>query len=83
MEASEKKEPGRVWAINKKYLLLRIIVFPLKLVFMWAWYLVFGVMISLKWVITGSQEILIDSGKLSELIEQNEKMIEQWKTPQQ
>ena len=64
--------------INKKYLALRIITFPIKLIFTIVWFFIMSLIISAKWVIFGSQELYYGKdGKnsLTNLIEQNEKII--------
>lgn len=64
--------------INKKYLVIRIIAFIPKLFFTLVWFLIIGLIHSLKWLKNGGQELYYgdnhDKG-LVKLIEQNEKII--------
>lgn len=66
--------------VNKKFLLLRIIAFPLKLAFMLFWYLTFALFKSLQWVWFGGDEIVLgkdfDRNTIRELIESVEKLTE-------
>ena len=64
--------------INKKYLLLRIIAFPLKLLFTIIWFLLFAIFKSIQWVAYGSDEIVFrkdfNRNSITELIETIEKL---------
>jgi hypothetical protein len=63
---------------NKKYLLLRIIGFPAKLAFSIIWFCLMGILISIKWLKYGGQELYYGQehgANLVKLIEQNEKLI--------
>lgn len=63
---------------NKHYLLLRILSFPIKLVFQILWGILLGILQSFHWLKFGSQELLYgkDHGKsLVRIIEQNEQII--------
>lgn len=64
--------------INKKYLLLRIISFPIKLALQILWGFLFSILISIQWLKHGSQELIYTNDhatSLARLIEQNEKLI--------
>lgn len=64
---------------NKKYLLIRILTFPIKLIFSIVWHSLIGLMLSLQWLIHGAQEVYYgkDNGNsLVKIIEQNEKIIQ-------
>ena len=69
--------------VNKRYLALRIITFPIKLLLNLIWFLALGIFTSIKWVLFGSQELYYgkNEGKdsLVRLIEQNEEIIKQLK----
>lgn len=43
--------------INKRYLLLRIITLPIKLTFHLLWSVLFSILITLKWLKNGGEEI--------------------------
>lgn len=69
--------------INKKYLLLRILSYPFRLVFTLFWMILFGFMLSIRWLLYGSQELYFGKNfggaHLAEIVEQNEKIIESFK----
>jgi len=67
---------------NKKYLGLRIITSPIKLIFTLIWNILLSFIITYKWVVFGSQELLYGvDGKesLVNLIKQNEELIKKLK----
>lgn len=66
--------------INKKYLLIRIITSPIKLIFLLLWYNLFAVLLLLKWVKNGGQEVFYGTdfgNSIVELIETNKKLTEE------
>jgi hypothetical protein len=69
--------------INKKFLLIRIITFPFKLLFTLLWMIFFGLLLSFRWLLYGSQEVYFGkhfgNGELIKIINQNEKIIKLWK----
>ena len=63
---------------NTKYLPLRIITFPFKLVFQIVWSVLVGLVISFRWLKNGSQEVYYGDDHTSglvEILEQNKKII--------
>lgn len=63
---------------NKKKLLLRIITFPIKLSFQIIWGVLSSILLSIKWLKNGSQEVVYGddfTSSLVRLIEQNEQII--------
>jgi hypothetical protein len=65
--------------INKTHFALRLITFPIKLVFTLLWHLLIGVLYSVKWLKHGGQELYYSNehgGNLVKLIESNEKLID-------
>lgn len=66
---------------NKTNLLLRIITFPIKLLFSLLWFNLWAIKVSIQWVKNGGQELIYDNthGRdLVRLIDQNEKIIKQF-----
>jgi hypothetical protein len=65
--------------IQKRYFLLRIITFPIKLAFSLVWFLLFGIKISVQWLLFGSQELYygkgLDRESLANFIERVEKQL--------
>ncbi len=69
--------------INKKYLLLRLLVSPFKLVFTIIWFFLIGILTFLKWLKNGGQELYYaddHGGNLVKLIEQNEAILKSLKS---
>ncbi len=66
--------------VNKKRLGLRIVTFPLKLIFQVAWFLVLAITTSFQWVLYGGQEIYYGKddygGSLCKLIESNKELVD-------
>ena len=58
--------------VNKKYLLLRILTFPIKLIFSLLWFNLFALLKTYQWVIFGGDEIIfgtdINRDSVGELI---------------
>lgn len=72
--------------INKKYLGLRIITSPLKLIFQILWSILLSFVITFKWIVFGGQELYYGKegkGNLVKLIEQNEEIIKHLKDKKQ
>ena len=64
--------------INTKYLLLRIIISPVKLLFTVIWFNLIGFLIFFKWLKNGGQEMYYGNdfgGNLTTLIESNEALV--------
>lgn len=64
---------------NKNKLLLRILTFPIKLIFQLFWGFVYSFIITCKWLKNGSQELIYGDGtseSLVKIIDQNKKIIE-------
>jgi len=64
--------------LNKKYLVLRIITFPIKLFFQVSWSILIGIFTSFNWLMHGGEEIYYgkDNGKsLLEIAQQNKELI--------
>lgn len=53
--------------INKKYLLLRIITFPIKLTFHLLWNIIFSFVITLKWLKNGGSELFYGENTKTDL----------------
>lgn len=71
--------------IEKRYLGLRICTFWIKLIFSLVWNILFTFVVTYKWILYGSQELLYGKdGKegLVTLIEQNEEIIKLLKEQQ-
>ena len=70
--------------VNKKFLFLRIITFPIKLAFMLFWGILFAVFKSVQWVWFGGDEIILgkdfDRNTIGELIKAVEKLTEKEKS---
>lgn len=63
---------------NKKYLWIRIVAFPIKLLFSIIWHSLMGIRLSIQWLVCGGQEVYYGKdhgGSLIKIIEQNEKII--------
>lgn len=64
--------------VNYKYLGFRIISFPIKLLFSLIWSFLIAILISLKWLKNGGQELYYGNefgGTITTLIDSNEKLI--------
>ncbi len=69
-------------SINKKHLALRIIAYPVKLLFNLAWFNFLAVALSFKWIKNGGQELYYGpehEAGLVKVLESNEKLIEELK----
>jgi hypothetical protein len=68
------------WKLNRRYFLLRLLTFPIKLVFTIFWNSLFALMQSLRWLVCGSTETLFsgpeDRDNITGLIHRAEKLIE-------
>ena len=74
-----KKELMSIKKWNKNKLLLRILTFPIKLIFQLFWGFVYSFLITFKWLKNGSQELIYSddtSDSLVKIIDQNKKIIE-------
>lgn len=64
--------------INKKYIILRLITLPLKLIFDLLWFNLFVILKTFQWLIYGSDEIIFgkdfNRNSVSELIKTVEKL---------
>lgn len=49
--------------INKRYLLLRMLISPIKLIFTIFWFALFSFLKTYQWVIYGSEEIIFGNDK--------------------
>ena len=68
--------------INKKYLLIRILTFPIKLAFTLFWNNLIALMLTWQWILHGGQELYYgkdNDASLVKLIEQNEEIIKKLK----
>ena len=65
--------------INKKYFLIRLLTFPIKLLFTILWLVFYAFLLSIRWLKYGSQEFYFGKhfgrSELVQIIEQNEKII--------
>ena len=63
--------------IKTKHLLLRVITFPIKLLFTLIWFNLWSIKVSLQWLFFGGEELFYgkDRATLVDLIQQNEKII--------
>lgn len=64
--------------INTRYLGLRILTFPVKLVFTVLWFFLYSLKCSVQWILFGSQELYYGKDKganLVEILEQNKEII--------
>lgn len=67
---------------NKEKLLLRILTFPLKLLFQLLWANLSSILLCFKWLKNGSQELVYGDdhkSSLVEILESNQKIIESFK----
>lgn len=72
--------------INKRFLLLRILASPFKLVFTMVWFNLVGLVMFLKWLKNGGQELFYGDafgGNLVDLIESNEALVKKLKEQKQ
>ena len=64
--------------LNKKYILLRIVTSPIKLIFTLIWMILWSLLLVWKWILYGSDEIYFSENfnrnDISKLIESIEKL---------
>ncbi len=77
-----KKELMNFRKWNRKRLILRLLSFPVKLLFQILWGVLSSILISIKWLKNGSQELVYGDDydvSLVEILEQNKKIIKYFK----
>ena len=67
-----------IMKLNKKYILLRIITSPIKLIFTLIWMILWSTILVWKWILYGSDEVYFSENfnrnDMSKLIESVEKL---------
>lgn len=65
--------------LNKKYIIIRLLTFPIKLLFTVLWMLLCAIMLSFRWLFYGSTELYFSKNfnttELSKIVQQNEDII--------
>ena len=71
----------RIMKVNKRYILIRIITLPFKLLFTVVWFLCMAVFSNWKWVLYGGQEIYYSKtdnrDSIWDLMKSNKELIEE------
>lgn len=64
--------------VNKQNLILRILTFPVKLIFLLLWHNIVGTVVAIRWIFYGSEEVYFGRNgrkSISEVLRQNEIII--------